>query len=77
MSSNWIKLSKYADINSTRVLEKFSERFGSKIFYGKSGREDKLKLLIEDFKKTSFGKQFWTNNESVIQPTNNISCLPK
>lgn len=62
-------LKQHGDINSTRTLEKFSKRFGDKIFYGKIGRNNKLKLLIEDF--IIFGKQFWMNNESVIQTLNN------
>jgi hypothetical protein len=33
------------------------------------GRNSKLKLLIEDF--IVFGKQFWMNNESVIQTLKN------
>ena len=62
-------LKQHADINSTRTLENFSKRFGEKIFYGKMGRNSKLKLLIEDF--IVFGKQFWVNNESVIQTLKN------
>jgi putative transposase len=58
-------LKQHADVNSARTLDKFSKRFGDKIFWGKIGREDKLKLIINDF--IVFGKKFWMNNESVIQ----------
>ena len=56
-------LKQHADINSTRTLDWFSERFGEKLFYGKKGREEKLKFIIEDF----IDNKFWMNNESVIQ----------
>jgi putative transposase len=61
-------LKQHADVNAARTIDKFSKRFGTKIFYGKKGREDKLKLIIEDF--INFGSQFWMNNESVIQTIN-------
>lgn len=59
-------LKQHADVNAARTLDKFSKRFGDKIFYGKIGRENKLKLIINDFKDN----QFWMNNLSVIQVIN-------
>lgn len=54
----------HADVNASRTNKIFFERFGEKKFYGKSGRSEKLKSLVERFINN---KRFWVNNESVIQ----------
>lgn len=45
-----------ADYNGSVAVKHFGERFLSRVFYGKAGRAEKLKLLVADFVRRGFWK---------------------
>lgn len=53
----------HADVNGSRVVSKFAERFGETVFYGNKGRSAKLNILVNDF----ISKNIWMNTESGVQ----------
>jgi putative transposase len=52
-----------ADVNGSRTVKYFSERFSERKFYGNKGRLDKRTLLINDFINSKVG----TNDKRIIQ----------
>lgn len=53
-----------ADVNGSRVVKYFGERFADKTFYGNKGRNSKRTLLVADFISN---EKVWRDNSRFIQ----------
>ena len=56
-----------ADVNASRTLNVFNERFGEKMFYNSNERSKKRTLLINDF----IDSKVWMDNKRFIQELKN------
>lgn len=52
-----------ADVNGSRTVGYFAERFGKRQFYGNKGRDEKRTLLVSDF----ISSKVWLNDRRIIQ----------
>ena len=52
-----------ADVNGSRTVKRFAERFGDELFLGSKGRSKKRTLLVDDF----ISSKVWVNDKRIIQ----------